>query len=47
MKMEFLPATEIEKQRHAWFAELAKPGMTMTMDELLQERASVLGWFKT
>lgn len=29
MKMEFLPATEIEEQRHAWFAERAKLGMTM------------------
>jgi hypothetical protein len=27
MNMEFLPPTEIEKQRSAWFAERAKPGM--------------------
>jgi len=26
--MEFLPPTEIEKARSAWFAERANPGMT-------------------
>ncbi len=27
MKMEFVPPTEIEKQRAAWFKERAKPGI--------------------
>jgi hypothetical protein len=34
MSLEFLPPTEIEKQRHAWFTERAKPGMTM--DEFIR-----------
>ena len=29
MNLEFLPPTEIEKHRSAWFAERAKPGMKM------------------
>jgi methionine aminopeptidase len=28
MKTEFVPPTEIEKQRNAWFKQRAKPGMT-------------------
>jgi hypothetical protein len=28
MKTEYVPPTEIEKQRSAWFAERARPGMT-------------------
>jgi len=28
MKMKFVPPTEIEEQRNAWFKERAKPGMT-------------------
>jgi hypothetical protein len=28
MSLEFLPATEIEKRRSAYFAKHAKPGMT-------------------
>ncbi len=28
MKMEYIPPTEIERQRSAWFKERAKPGMT-------------------
>jgi hypothetical protein len=27
MSLQFLPPTEIEKQRSAWFAERAKPSM--------------------
>jgi len=34
MNLEFLPPTEIEKQRSAWFAAHAKPGMTI--DEFLR-----------
>ena len=29
MNLKFLPPTEIEKQRSVWFADRAKPGMTM------------------
>jgi hypothetical protein len=29
MNLKFLPPTEIEKQRSVWFADHAKPGMTM------------------
>lgn len=29
MKLAFTPPTEAEQQRNAWFAEHAKPGMTM------------------
>jgi hypothetical protein len=29
MSMEFVPSTEIEKQRSAWFAERAKPNMSL------------------
>ena len=30
MKREFIPPTEIEKQRSAWFREHAKPGMAFS-----------------
>ena len=29
MSLEFLPPTEIQKQRSAWFTEHISPGMTM------------------
>ena len=30
MKQEFIPPTETEKQRSAWFREHTKPGMTFS-----------------
>ncbi|HKW28404.1 MAG TPA: hypothetical protein VJT54_03645 [Verrucomicrobiae bacterium] len=28
MKTEYVPSTEVGRQRHAWFKEHVKPGMT-------------------
>jgi hypothetical protein len=39
MSLELLPPTEIEKQRSAWFAERAKPGMTMNECWRLNKKA--------
>jgi hypothetical protein len=43
MNLEFEPPTELEKQRDKYFAELAKPGMTM--DELVRVNDEVLRMF--
>ena len=39
MKTEYVPPTEIGKQRSAWFREHAKTGMTMDDFLLLNEEA--------
>ena len=39
MNLEFLPPTEIEKQRTAWFAARAKSGMTSDEYWRLNEEA--------
>ena len=39
MKTEFLPPTEIEKQRAAWFQSRARPGLTMDEYWRLNEEA--------
>jgi TfoX/Sxy family transcriptional regulator of competence genes len=39
MSLEFLPPTEIEKQRAAWFAERAKPGTAVGEYWRLNEEA--------
>ena len=39
MNLEFLPPTEIEKQRTAWFAGRARSGMTMDEYWRLNEEA--------
>jgi hypothetical protein len=43
MSLEFLPPTEIEKQRTAWFAERTKPGMTT--DEYWQLNEDIYQFF--
>ena len=43
MSLEFLPPTKNEQQRSAWFAERAKPGMTM--DEYLRLNEECLQLF--
>ena len=43
MNLEFLPPNEIEKQRSAWFAEHAKPDMTMA--EALELNAQIVTLF--
>ena len=43
MNLEFLPPTEIEKQRSAWFKQRAKPGMTM--DEFIRLNDEALHLF--
>lgn len=42
MNLEFLPPTEIEKRRTAWFAEHAKPGMTINEYWRLNEKVCQL-----
>ena len=39
MKTEYVPPTEIERQRSAWFAERAKSSMTMDEFWRLNEEA--------
>jgi hypothetical protein len=43
MKTEFVPPTEIEKQRSAWSKQRAKPGMTM--DEFIRLNDEALHLF--
>jgi hypothetical protein len=43
MKLEFLPPTEIEKQRSVWFKERAMPGMTL--EEIIQLNDEALRMF--
>jgi hypothetical protein len=43
MSLEFLPRTEIEMQRSAWFAEHAKPGTPM--DEFIRLNDEALRLF--
>jgi hypothetical protein len=43
MKTEFVPPTEIEKQRNAWFKQRAKP--TMTFEECIRLNDEVLHLF--
>jgi hypothetical protein len=43
MSLEFLPPTEIEKQRSAWFKQCAKPGMAM--DEFIRLNDKALHLF--
>jgi len=43
MSLEFLPPTEIETQRSAWFAQHPKPGMTL--DEYLRLHEEALRQF--
>ena len=39
MKTEYVPPTEIGKQRHAWFKEHVKPGMTFEEGARLNSEA--------
>jgi len=39
MKMEYVPPTEIGRQRHAWFKEHVKPGMTFQEPVRLNDEA--------
>jgi methionine aminopeptidase len=39
MKMEYIPPTEIERQRSAWFKERAVPGMTFEETICLNDEA--------
>jgi hypothetical protein len=39
MKLEYVPPTEIEKQRSEWFAKHAKPGLTMDEFACLNDEA--------
>jgi len=39
MKIEYIPPTEIGKQRHAWFKAQVKPGMTFDEVIWLNEEA--------
>ena len=39
MKTEYVPPTEIGKQRHAWFKEHVKPGMTFDEAVRLNDKA--------
>ena len=39
MNSEFLPPTEVEKQRSEWFAERAKPGMAFEEVIRLNDKA--------
>ena len=43
MNTEFVPPTEIEKQRNQWFKQRAKPGMTM--DEFIRLNNEALRLF--
>ncbi len=43
MKLEYVPLTEMGKQRHAWFKEHIKPGMTL--DEAVRLNEEALGLF--
>jgi hypothetical protein len=43
MKTEFVPPTEIERQRSAWFKQRAKPGMTT--DEFIKLNDEALHLF--
>jgi hypothetical protein len=43
MKLEYVPPTEIGKQRHAWCKEYVRPGMTV--DETLQLNDKALRLF--
>jgi len=43
MNLEFLPPTEVEKQRNTWFKQRAKPGMTM--DEFISLNDEALHLF--
>jgi hypothetical protein len=42
MKTEYAPPTEIGKQRHAWFKEHVKPGMTFEEAVRLNDEALTL-----
>jgi hypothetical protein len=39
MKLEYIPPTEIGRQRHAWFKERVKPGMTFEEAVRLNDEA--------
>ena len=39
MKTEYVPTTEIEKQRSAWFKERVKPSMTLEESVRLNDEA--------
>jgi hypothetical protein len=41
MSLEFLPPIETEKQRSAWFADRAKPGMTFEQIVRLMTKPSI------
>jgi hypothetical protein len=43
MKTEYVPPTEIGKQRHAWFKQHVKPGMTF--DEAVRLNDEALSLF--
>ena len=42
VKPQYMPPTEIGKQRHAWFKEHIKPGMTFEESIRLNEEALCL-----
>jgi hypothetical protein len=42
MKTEFVPPTEIERQRNAWFKQRAKLGMTLEESIRLNDEALTL-----
>ncbi len=42
MKTEYVPPTEIGKQRHAWFKAHVKPGMTFEETVRLNDEALLL-----
>ena len=42
VKPQYVPPTEIGKQRHAWFKEYVKPGMTFEEATRLNEEALCL-----
>ena len=42
MKTEYIPPTESERQRHAWFKERVKPDMTLEESFRLNEEALTL-----
>jgi hypothetical protein len=39
MKTEYVPPTEIGRQRHAWFKQRVKPGMTFAEAVRLNDEA--------
>ncbi len=42
MKTEYVPPTEIGRQRHAWFKARVKPGMTLEESIRLNDEALTL-----